>query len=80
MLRWIRYIVKEAIESSDSEDTEDKIAFMGSLSTNQLALHVVRIWSRMFRSNVQWPLLNVIGLSLQEYARMLEARFHANAG
>ena len=82
MILWLRHIVKEAVESSDSEDaTEedelsmDRTEFVNALPIRELALYVICIWSRMFRCNVQWPFLNIIGLSLQEYARMLEADF-----
>jgi hypothetical protein len=82
MIRWVKHIIKEALESSDSEDpTEDdsqpfdKTDFVNGLSIRDLALQVLYIWSRMFRCNVQWPFLNVIGLSLQEYAHMLEVDF-----
>lgn len=82
MIRWVRYIVKEALESCDSEDSAeeddqsiDKTELVNGLPIRELALHVLCIWSRMFRCNVQWPFLNIIGLSLQEYAHMLEAEF-----
>ncbi|KAK5025835.1 hypothetical protein LTR13_010298 [Exophiala sideris] len=82
MIQWVRHIVKEALESSDSEDSTeeddqsvDRTEFVNALSNQELALHVLRIWSRMFRCNVQWPFLNVIGLSLQEYTRMLKMHF-----
>lgn len=82
MIRWVKHIIKEALESSDSEDpieddnqSCDKTDFVNRLSIRDLALQVLYVWSRMFRCNVQWPFLNVIGLSLQEYAHMLEAQF-----
>ena len=82
MIQWVKHIVKEALESCDNEDSNqediqsiDKTDFVNSLPTRELALHVLSIWSRMFRCNVQWPFLNIIGLSLQKYRRMLKAQF-----
>lgn len=82
MILWLRHIVKEALESSDSEESGeedetslDKTEYVDALPIPELALHVLRIWSRMLRCNVQWPFLNVIGLGLQEYARMVKADF-----
>ncbi|EXJ96131.1 hypothetical protein A1O1_01257 [Capronia coronata CBS 617.96] len=82
MIRWVRHIVKEALESCDSEDSPeeadlsvDKTEHVNALPIRALALHVLWIWSRMFRCNVQWPFLNIIGLSLHEYSHLLEAEF-----
>ena len=87
MILWLRHIVKEALESSDSEESGDedetsvdKTEYVDALPIPELALHVLRIWSRMFRCNVQWPFLNVIGLGLQEYARLIKADFVATEG
>ncbi|RDW87883.1 hypothetical protein BP5796_03577 [Coleophoma crateriformis] len=42
---------------------------------NDLSLAVVKIWARFFKNNVQWPFINVMGESLELYARGLEEEF-----
>ncbi|RDW72889.1 hypothetical protein BP6252_06796 [Coleophoma cylindrospora] len=42
---------------------------------NDLSLAVVKIWARFFKNNVQWPFINVMGESLELYARRLEEEY-----
>jgi hypothetical protein len=37
-----------------------------------LGLAVVKIWARIFKRNVQWRFINIIGTSLEIYAKKLE--------
>jgi hypothetical protein len=38
----------------------------------ELGLAVVKIWARIFKRNVQWRFINIIGMSLEIYAKKLE--------
>ncbi|CAG8123831.1 unnamed protein product [Penicillium salamii] len=77
MLHWVRRIVHEYRTSVDVEDYRNY--YVSSISTNvdqldssQLGIETILIWSRFFRQNVQWPFINIMGLSLETYARKLQ--------
>lgn len=36
-----------------------------------LSLAVLRIWAHFFKSNTQWPFINMIGESLEKYRELL---------
>lgn len=36
-----------------------------------LSLAVLKIWAHFFKSNAQWPFINIIGKSLEEYRQLL---------
>lgn len=71
MLHWTRCIVEEGRVSLDPGENEDQQS-VDQLSPLQLGLETTRLWSRMFRLNVQWPVINIMGFGLEEYADMLE--------
>lgn len=36
-----------------------------------LSLAVLKIWAHFFKSNAQWPFINIIGQSLEQYRALL---------
>ncbi|KAJ6130270.1 hypothetical protein N7512_003050 [Penicillium capsulatum] len=68
ILRWVQCIVEEAYSSIDMED-EARVpagpepAFLG--------MAVLKLWARLFRRNTQWPLINLMGQSLERYMTMI---------
>lgn len=36
-----------------------------------LGAAVLKIWAHFFKSNTQWPFINIIGLSLEKYREIL---------
>lgn len=69
ILHWTRCIVQEAYDSMDVED--DKV--LPNLEPASLGIAVIQLWSRLFRKNTQWPFINIIGESLQQYLAMMQA-------
>ncbi|KAE8349117.1 C2H2 type zinc finger domain protein [Aspergillus coremiiformis] len=63
ILNWTRCIVKEAYASMDLEECD----IVPSLDPGGLGLAVIKLWSRLFRKNTQWPFINVLGESLENY-------------
>lgn len=62
-------IVDEAYSVVDFEAVEPNAVVAREPAS--LGLDVLMIWSHFFKSNTQWPFINIIGKSLQEYREML---------
>ncbi|CAG8900187.1 unnamed protein product [Penicillium egyptiacum] len=67
ILRWTRCIVEEAYSSIDTDDGEAP----PDLEPASLGVAVLKLWARLFGTNTQWPFINVLGRSLQEYITMI---------
>ena len=67
ILRWTRCIIQEAYSSIDTDDGEAP----PDLEPASLGLAVLKLWARLFGTNTQWPFINVLGQSLEEYITML---------
>ncbi|OBW67928.1 MAG: Aldo/keto reductase [Aureobasidium pullulans] len=69
ILYWVKCIVEEAYAVVDFDDTPaEDIDFQNSAD---LALAVLRIWAHFFKSNSQWPFINIIGHGLEAYRNTL---------
>ncbi|KAL2029127.1 hypothetical protein VTO58DRAFT_110157 [Aureobasidium pullulans] len=69
ILYWVKCIVEEAYVVVDFDDTPaEDIDFQNSAD---LALAVLRIWAHFFKSNSQWPFINIIGHGLEAYRNTL---------
>jgi hypothetical protein len=71
----VRCIVEEAYDVVDFDESESE-AETGqqrrpSLEPQGLGLAVLKIWAHFFKSNTQWPFINIIGASLERYREML---------
>lgn len=61
--------MEEAYDVVDfDEDEADQQADRDPAS---LSLAVLKIWAHFFKSNAQWPFINIIGKSLEKYRDML---------
>lgn len=69
ILHWTRCIVQEAYDSMDLEE-DDVIPRPEPAS---LGFAVIKLWSRLFRKNTQWPFINIIGESLQQYLKLIQS-------
>ncbi|OQE24903.1 hypothetical protein PENFLA_c009G08790 [Penicillium flavigenum] len=67
ILRWTRCIIEEAYSSIDTDDGEAP----PDLEPASLGLAVLKLWARLFGTNTQWPFINILGQSLQEYITMI---------
>ncbi|KAL7929288.1 fungal-specific transcription factor domain-containing protein [Trichoderma chlorosporum] len=63
-------IVQEALSYLDFDETDTSINF-DLLRPYALGLAVPRLWARLFKRNVQWPFINIIGQALEKYAEMM---------
>lgn len=52
------------------EDEEDSVV---PADAQGLSMAVLKIWAHFFRQNTQWPFINIIGVSLHKYRKMLMA-------
>ncbi|KAL4964006.1 uncharacterized protein BDV14DRAFT_190522 [Aspergillus stella-maris] len=75
ILYWVRRIVEEAYSVIDF-DGEGEESFQSTHLINvrdpaDLSLAVLNIWAHFFKSNTQWPFINIIGLGLEMYRSIL---------
>lgn len=73
ILHWVRCIVEEAYDvvDLDESDAETEMEQQLNLEPRGLSLAVLKIWAHFFKSNTQWPFINIIGASLERYREML---------
>lgn len=67
ILDWVRDIAQEANDSMDADG--DEMPPIGR--PVDLSVAVLRLWSRFFRGNSQWPFINTLGLALQRYSTLI---------
>lgn len=65
----MRCIVEEAYTAVDFEDEQAEL--MDVRDPANLSLAVLKIWAHFFKSNTQWPFINIIGVSLEGYHEMI---------
>ncbi|KAJ5378803.1 hypothetical protein N7509_011922 [Penicillium cosmopolitanum] len=68
ILRWTQCIVEEAYSSIDLEDESEAPL---NLEPPALGMAVLKLWSRLFKRNTQWPFINCLGNSLEQYMIMI---------
>ena len=62
---------KEIPSSADLIDDDDKLRI--------LSVSVVRVWSKTFKGNTSWAIVDMIGSALETFAEMLEEDFRRDA-
>jgi hypothetical protein len=67
ILRWTRCIIEEAYSSIDTDEGEAP----PNLEPASLGMAVLKLWARLFSTNTQWPFINVLGQSLEQYMTMI---------
>ncbi|KAG7111098.1 hypothetical protein HYQ44_009293 [Verticillium longisporum] len=69
ILHWVWCIVDEACMPVDFVAEE----YNGAIEREprSLGLAVLMIWAHFFKSNTQWPFINVMGQALQEYRKLV---------
>lgn len=67
ILHWVRCIVAEAYAVVDFDDQEPEVP----TDPGSLSLAVLKIWAHFFKSNTQWPFINIMGHSLERYREIL---------
>ncbi|KAF5576643.1 regulatory amdA [Fusarium pseudocircinatum] len=79
ILHWVRCIVEEAytvVDFDQGVDT-DHPSLLDFRHPSNLCLAVLKIWAHFFKSNTQWPFINIIGVGLEKYREIL---IHKNLG
>ncbi|RGP64492.1 hypothetical protein FLONG3_9551 [Fusarium longipes] len=73
ILHWVKCIVEEAYTVVDFEQGHDlEVAnLLDFKDLGNLCLAVVKIWAHFFKSNTQWPFINIIGVGLERYREIL---------
>jgi transcription factor-like protein len=72
IVHWVWCIVDEAYAVVDfEEEFDDDAVTTVEREPAKLGIAVLMIWAYFFKSNTQWPFINIIGRSLQEYREML---------
>ncbi|KAJ3578337.1 hypothetical protein NPX13_g2230 [Xylaria arbuscula] len=67
ILHWVRCIVEEAYATVDFDGDQPEFRS----DPLHLSLAVLKIWAHFFRRNTQWPLINMMGTSLDRYRELL---------
>lgn len=76
-MQWASSIVKEAYAVIDFVDAPTEPTDLENPAI--LALGVLKIWAHFFKSNTQWPIINMIGLGLEKYHAMLARQYEITA-
>ncbi|KAF9784841.1 hypothetical protein IL306_006939 [Fusarium sp. DS 682] len=73
ILHWVRCIVEEAYTVVDFEEGFDQDAsnLLDFRDPGNLCFAVLKIWAHFFKSNTQWPFINIIGVGLEKYREIL---------
>jgi hypothetical protein len=67
----VRSIVEEAYTVVDFDDDESSLDLR---DPTKLSFGVLKIWAHFFKSNTQWPLINIFGESLERYRGIMTQR------
>jgi hypothetical protein len=64
LIEWIYRLVEDGESSPNRREDEGEVG----RNYRQLAYSVVMIWSHIMEGNIQWEIVNIMGLALKEYA------------
>lgn len=68
----MKCIVEEAYSVVDfNEESAESTQFTNFHDPLNLSFAVLHLWAHFFKSNTQWPFINILGLSLEKYREML---------
>ncbi|EEP79509.1 hypothetical protein UREG_04355 [Uncinocarpus reesii 1704] len=72
LVLWVRSMMEETDMPVEMASTSELEFLNDPTQVKQLSLTVVRVWSRTFKGNTSWPIVDLIGSSLEIYADLLE--------
>ncbi|WEW56595.1 hypothetical protein PRK78_002042 [Emydomyces testavorans] len=72
LVLWVKSMMDETDMSVGLTSTSELEFLNDSVKVKQLSIAVVRVWSRTFKGNTSWPIVDLIGSSLEIYADLLE--------
>lgn len=74
LLRWIKSIVNETDMFIKPATGSEVDLALNTVNMRQLAVTVVRVWAQTFKGSTSWGIVDLMGLSLDVYADLLEDR------
>ncbi|KAI1990171.1 hypothetical protein LOZ53_003316 [Ophidiomyces ophidiicola] len=72
LVLWIKSMMDETDMSGEVESTSELDFLNDPVKVKHLSVTVVRVWSRTFKGNTSWPIVDLIGSSLELYADLLD--------
>ncbi|KAG5293396.1 C2H2 transcription factor (AmdA) [Histoplasma capsulatum G186AR] len=73
LLLWVKSMMEETDMVFDMANMGETDFINDPLKLKELSVAVVRVWSRTFKGNTSWPIVDLIGSSLEIYADLLES-------
>ncbi|KAL1954683.1 hypothetical protein VTO42DRAFT_835 [Malbranchea cinnamomea] len=72
LVLWVKSMIDETDMSVSSLSGTELNFLNDPVQVKQLSVTVVRVWARTFKGNTSWPIVDLIGASLEIYADLLE--------
>lgn len=72
LVAWVKSMMDETDMVSDTTGLQDLEFVSDPYKMKRLSVAVVRVWSKTFKGNTSWPIVDLIGSSLEIYADLLE--------
>lgn len=72
LLLWVKGMMEETDVFCGMPSATESDFINDPARMKQLSVSVVRVWSRTFKGNTSWPIVDLIGTSLEIYADFLE--------
>ncbi|PGH23399.1 hypothetical protein AJ80_02509 [Polytolypa hystricis UAMH7299] len=72
LVLWVKSMMDEADMNINLANTTELDFLNDPFKVRQLSVTVVRVWSRTFKGNTSWPIVDLVGSSLEIYADLLE--------
>ncbi|KAM5444652.1 hypothetical protein MferCBS31731_000106 [Microsporum ferrugineum] len=72
LLLWVKGMMDETDMSTSISATTEADLISDPVLMRRLSVAVVRVWSRTFKGNTSWPIVDLIGASLEIYADLLD--------
>ncbi|KAK2766012.1 hypothetical protein FQN54_007527 [Arachnomyces sp. PD_36] len=73
LLLWVKSMIDETDMAIWSNAGSELEFLNDAYRVKQLSVAVVRVWSKTFKGNTSWPIVDLIGSSLEIYAELLDS-------
>ncbi|KAJ5665126.1 uncharacterized protein N7477_007574 [Penicillium maclennaniae] len=73
LLLWIKSMMDETEMAVDPPGAPDMEFMANPYKVRQLSVAIVRVWARTFKGNTSWAIVDLVGMSLDTYADLLES-------
>ena len=72
LLLWLKSMMDETDMCVDPPGAPDLEFISHPSKARQLSVAIIRVWARTFKGNTSWAIVDLVGLSLDAYADLLE--------